>query len=766
MLDANAAAGPNTITFDPSVFSTPQTITLASVITVNGVNDTLTIIGPGANLLTVSGNNAVKVFSISAGETTSISGMTITQAITGAVDINGTLTFADSAFVANTDTSGGSLTNNGTLTVNGCSFINNTNTAPGVNGAGGAAIWNNGEATVNASTFSGNMTTGGAGGGAIDNRGVMTINGSTFTGNATTGDAQNSRGGVINNQGAPQLTINGSVFTANSSVRDGGAIYHQPNSGTPVLTITDSTFSNNRSNSDGNTTGNGGALRLDGTGTVVITGSTISGNRAISGSTATGSGGGIATEMPLTLTNSTVSGNRADLDGGGIYASGVSTAILNLEYVTIVENTALRDGGGLVRASATNPANVRSTLIGNNIDDGTAPDVLGTIVSQGYNLIETTTGSTINGTTTGNITGQDPLIDGVLRWNGAATMTHALLLSSPALDAGDPAAPAGVDQRGQPRPADGNRDGTPRADIGAYERQPAEGVHVTAFDFDGEGPADLSLFRPSDGTWYIDTSGPATPISRQFGQSGDKPAPADYDGDGKADLAVWRDEPSDPDRANYYILLGRTNTFETRQFGRTGDLPLMTGDWDGDELADLAVYRDGGPGGQSYFYYRPTSQPGVDFVTVPWGLGGDRPVHADFDGDARVDVAVFRPSTAIWYILQSSNGEIRYGYWGLATDQLVPADYDGDQRADLAVFRPSDGIWYIEQSSNGQPRYEIFGLPADTLVPADYDGDGRTDVAVFRDGIWYIKRSSDGAVASVTFGLPTDVPVPVTHLGP
>ena len=224
-------------------------------------------------------------------------------------------------------------------------------------------------------------------------------------------------------------------------------------------------------------------------------------------------------------------------------------------------------------------------------------------------------------------------------------------------------------------------------------------------------------------------------------------------------LAWWT--PAIPDLSYFYIINSLDGSFRKEQFGRLGDVPLPAGDWDGDGKADLAVYRDGGIGGQSYFFYRPSTQPGVDFVSIPWGVAGDKPMRGDFDGDGKLDAAVFRPSDNTWYILQSSDGQVRYENWGLATDRFVPADYDGDGKTDLAVFR--DGVWYIRQSSDGQPVYQPFGLNTDTLVPADYDGDGRTDVAIFRDGDWYILQSRTGDVGYMHFGLPGDVPVPSAY---
>ena len=278
-------------------------------------------------------------------------------------------------------------------------------------------------------------------------------------------------------------------------------------------------------------------------------------------------------------------------------------------------------------------------------------------------------------------------------------------------------------------------------------------------DFDGDGKTDASVFR--SGTWYINPSSNPTAFApqgfyaTQFGLSTDKLVPADYDGDGKTDIAVWREA----DFAYFYILNSSNNTFRGEQFGRTGDNPSVVGNWDADGKADLAVYRNGAAGGQSYVYYRPSAQPTSDFETIYWGTGGDEVLRGDFDGDGRLDAAVFRSSNQIWYIRQSSNGTLRSESWGLASDKKVSGDFDGDGRTDLAVFRPSSGIWYLRQSSDGQFRAVQYGSGTDKLVAADYDGDGKTDFAVWRNGTYYILQSTSSQSRAISFGASTDIPV-------
>ncbi len=105
----------------------------------------------------------------------------------------------------------------------------------------------------------------------------------------------------------------------------------------------------------------------------------------------------------------------------------------------------------------------------------------------------------------------------------------------------------------------------------------------------------------------------------------------------------------------------------------------------------------------------------VGFITVAGVLGATRNPVADFDGDGKSDISVYRPSNGFWYIAKSSGG-YSFVSWGISTDTPVPGDYDGDGKTDVAVFRPSNGVWYLQQSSKGF-RAEQFGLSGDVPIP-------------------------------------------------
>ena len=263
------------------------------------------------------------------------------------------------------------------------------------------------------------------------------------------------------------------------------------------------------------------------------------------------------------------------------------------------------------------------------------------------------------------------------------------------------------------------------------------------YDFDGDGRADVSVYRPTDGTWYLSNSREGF-AGIAFGLPTDKPVAADYDGDGKTDAAVYRD-------GNWYLQ--RTSYgFAGINFGLPTDIPAPA-DYDGDGRAEIAVFR---PSNGTWYFYNLANNA---FSAEQFGMYGDKPTAADFDGDGKADIAVYRPSDGTWYLQRSQLGftAVRFG---AADDTPVAADYDGDRKADVAVFRQGD--WYFLNSSNGQFGGVNWGIAADKPVPADYDGDGKADPAVYRGGTWHILQSAEGYKAA-GFGLDSDLPVPASQ---
>lgn len=288
--------------------------------------------------------------------------------------------------------------------------------------------------------------------------------------------------------------------------------------------------------------------------------------------------------------------------------------------------------------------------------------------------------------------------------------------------------------------------GTSRISLARLENSVAPAR--TLFDYDGDGKADISVFRPSTSRWYEFLSGTNTVSEQTFGIAGDVAAPADYDGDGKTDIAIFR-----PSSGDWWYLSSIDASQRSTHWGASGDIPRPS-DFDGDGKADYVVFR---PSDNNWYRFGSTGATSI----INFGLAGDMPLIGDFDGDGLSDPAVYRPSTGTWWYRASSSGAQLAVNFGVSTDRPAPADFDGDGKTDQAVFRPSSGVWYILNSSNGTATIINFGIAEDRPVPADYDGDGRADIAVFRpsSGVWYLLRSTAGFTAA-QFGVSTDLPTP------
>lgn len=295
------------------------------------------------------------------------------------------------------------------------------------------------------------------------------------------------------------ISINNSIFSRNSitcngndcdgdEVVDFGTDSSNPN----PSEITFTTVSDNSTTCSGtDCTCDTPGLDLSGDGEINISNSTFSGNTTrcdddVSDNLSSGAGikVGSGGDIEFSLINSTVSGNSTYGDGAGILVWNDNTStIINS---TIVNNTADFDndgdgeGGGIFHAPlSTGTVEIQNTLIANNVDPTSDPDCFGTITSNGYNLIETVSANcTIAGTTTGNITGQDPAIDSLAN-RGGATQVHGLQVSSPAVNAGNNTlavdsngASLAFDQRGTGY----NRVFNGTVDIGSFEYIPADAV--------------------------------------------------------------------------------------------------------------------------------------------------------------------------------------------------------------------------------------------------------------------------------------------------
>ena len=137
----------------------------------------------------------------------------------------------------------------------------------------------------------------------------------------------------------------------------------------------------------------------------------------------------------------------------------------------------------------------------------------------------------------------------------------------------------------------------------------------------------------------------------------------------------------------------------------------------------------------------PTTEPPADVEPSSPNV----PVAADFDGDGRLDPAVYHGASGEWRLFYSSwpFGMSLSTVWGQTGDVPVAADYDGDRRADLAVYRPSTGTWHVLRSSGGTQSHR-WGDNTVHPMAFDYDRDGRADLAILGSTGLKILLSSSG----------------------
>jgi hypothetical protein len=502
------------------------TITLsAGQLELFGASATATMSIEGAGRVTISANNAGRVFQIDPGVRATLDALTITHGRVSddgaGISNGGTLTLSGCTLSANiASNNGGGIYNYGTLIVSnstlsgnsasygaylsdgggiynsgraalsGCTLSANTLFLGGM----GAGIFNSGTLTISNNILSGNSTPHGHGfGGGISNSGMLTVYNSILSGNtATVGGAIFTSGtlmvscctlasniadnfGAINGGGgggifnSGSLTVTDTTVSGNSGTISGGGI---SNRGT--LTISNSTLSGNSAIYN---SGNGFGGGIYNTGTLTVSSSTLAGNSA--GGSASGQyggyGGGIYNYgSTLTVTNSTMSGNFATGtvgSGGGIYNAGTSP--VTLTNVTLTANRANTGGGsgqgGGMFVLSGSPI-LHNTLIAGNFNGATGTtrdDVFGALNPAGnYNLIGDRTGMSglqngVNGNLVGTAAAPIDPLLDVLDDYGGPTLTQALLPGSPALNAGDPGQLGVADQRGVIR--------TGGVNIGAYQ---------------------------------------------------------------------------------------------------------------------------------------------------------------------------------------------------------------------------------------------------------------------------------------------------------
>jgi len=181
-------------------------------------------------------------------------------------------------------------------------------------------------------------------------------------------------------------------------------------------------------------------------------------------------------------------------------------------------------------------------------------------------------------------------------------------------------------------------------------------------------------------------------------------------------------------------------------YGASTDIGLV-GDFDGDTITDLAVYRDG-------MWHIDYFNDSIADKSVLFGGSAaiDKPIVTDFNLDGRADIGVYR-NNGFWYFDFNLDGvpDRILVLGGAAGDVPVVADFNGDGATDPAIYRL--GQWYVDYDQNGSvDAVHVFGgSPQDKPFAADFNNDGVADLGVFRDGIWYLDLDRNGAADLIRF---------------
>ena len=427
VLNANAHAGADTITFAAGLNGTIP-LTSGQL----AISDSVSIAGPGASQLAVSGSNLSRVLEISGSPSiVTVNGLTIENGNPG-------------------PNFGGGVLNFGTVNLNNDILINNVAASSLVAGqyGGGAGLMNFGNASVTGTTFKhntafGHDASGNNGGGAIYNRGNLSLSYSSVAGN-----------NVDLSPSAPSTTVVG-----------GGGLFNLGKATLIGTTLTGNAVTDKGASDYG--------AGVENRGTLTVKASTISFNTLLTGAVYGAEGAGIYTTGTSTILNSTIAGNsaglsgQADAVGGGLVVDGGTTTVINC---TIASNYATGAGGGFDTRSGT--LNIGNTIVANNTC-GSANYAFsdafntGTTDSLGHNLVGIAYHNLEGGLVNWLATDKVGYIDGggtgplnphlnALASNGGATQTMSIVpYTSPATNAGSNslAAQFGLttDQRGYSR---------------------------------------------------------------------------------------------------------------------------------------------------------------------------------------------------------------------------------------------------------------------------------------------------------------------------
>jgi hypothetical protein len=238
-------------------------------------------------------------------------------------------------------------------------------------------------------------------------------------------------------------------------------------------------------------------------------------------------------------------------------------------------------------------------------------------------------------------------------------------------------------------------------------------------DYNGDGTADLAVYRAGLGFWAV------RDLTRAYyGLEKDEPCPGDYNGDGTAEMAIFRAGSA------LWAIRDLTRIY----FGDFVDVPVPA-DYDGEGTTGIAIFRS------------TTGLWGVrDETRKIFGIPDDQPVPGRYNVNGGASPAIYRSQSGYWSVR-----DLSIWYFGTPGDRVVPGDYDGEGYWRPAIYRPSSGLWAVW----GGGRWTMDSGLSLRALPADYNGDGIEEAATFWDssGRWSIR-----GMTTIYFGMTGDIP--------
>jgi len=294
----------------------------------------------------------------------------------------------------------------------------------------------------------------------------------------------------------------------------------------------------------------------------------------------------------------------------------------------------------------------------------------------------------------------------------------------------------------------------PGDDIGARQNQGSAYIFTRVDDVDDVWIEQQKLFTDeSTQDFELDNSVDISSHELIFGHF-----MASVDGNARQGAAYIFSKELNPDTTGVFrpssgqVFLKNSNTTGVANFsfafGIAGD-QVISGDWDGDGVDTVGVYRDG------VFFLKNSNTIGFADITFAFGAPGSQPIAGDWDGDGVDTVGTFDNGTFSLRNSNSSGSPDAVYNLGVTGDRAVAGDWNGDGADTTGVFRSSNGLIFLKNSNTSgfADIVIVFGSPNDRPVAGDWNADGIDTIGVYRNGTFFLRNSNTTGFADITFGL-------------